>query len=313
MNPYGYTSDDPDFNMHLKETTRKWLHYTVDFPTAHPTQYEENNTVMGEYFQPRQSGPAPLAILVHGMGDSSTIPCKLMARSLVGKGISCFMPYLVFHTKRMPDDIKNRLSVLTAEEWFEGYQISVIDVRQIVDWAGSRKEINREQIATVGISFGGIVSSIAMGVDERIKAGVFIVSGGNSEKMMWLSRSRVFKKRYNRTEAEYNEFQHIYAQYLAEVANKGFENVESPRKAFLNDPMTFAYSLRERPLLMVNALWDEFMPKEAVLDFWEACGRPALAWYPANHAGIWLWYPLIRRKIASFLTSTFGGQGRHSM
>ncbi len=306
MNPYSYLDGESHFNLHLKETTPGWLCYAVDFPTAHPTRYAENNTVRGEYFQPRNAENAPLAILIHGWGDYSVIPCKLLAKTLVKRGIACFILYLVFHSSRMPEVIKSRLPVLTAEEWLEGYQVSVIDVRQVVDWAESRAEINEEQIAVIGISLGGIISAIAMGIDKRIGAGVFVVTGGNSEKITFKSRRSDFRKLYNYSEAEYHQNQILYASYLAEVAEKGFENVEPPRKFFLTDPMTFGYLLRERPVLMVNALWDEAIPREAALDFWEACGKPALAWFPATHASIWLLYPLISRKIARFLSSTFG-------
>jgi len=311
MNPYSYTSGETHVNLHLKETTGSWLRYEVDFPSAHPTRYEENNTVRGEYFQPRQSEHAPLAILIHGWGDYSLIPCKLLARSLASQGIACFVLYLVFHTSRMPEVVKNRLPVLTPEEWFEGYQVSVIDVRQVADWAGDRAEINQEQIAVIGISLGGFISAITMGIDKRIGAGVFAVSGGNSAKITCKSRRSDFRKQYNYTDAEYHQTQSLYAQYLAEVAEKGFENVDPARRFFLTDPMTFASYLRQRPVLMLNALWDEAIPREAALDFWEACGKPAITWLPATHASIWLWYPFISWKIGRFLRSTFGMQGSH--
>jgi len=207
----------------------------------------------------------------------------------------------------MPEAMSNRLPALTSEEWFEGYQVSVIDVRQVVDWAGGRAEINKEQIAVIGISFGGFISAIAMGIDKRIRVGVFLVAGGNSEKIMWLGKNRAVKTGYSRTESEYHHLQSSYARYLAEVAEKGFENVDPVRKSFLTDPMTFASYLRKRPVLMLNALWDEYIPRQATLDFWEACGKPAITWFPATHTTIWLWYPFISRKIAGFLRTTFGG------
>ncbi len=310
MNPYNYSSNEPHYNLRLKETTSKWLRYTVKFPSAHPTRHEEHNTVRGEYLRPLGVSQAPLAILIHGWGDHSVIPCKLLAKALVKRGIACFILYLVFHSDRMPEVIKIRRPALTLEEWFEGYQVSVVDVRQVVDWAGGREEIDNKQIAAIGTSLGGFISAIAMGIDKRIKAGVFIIAGGNSEKMMWLSRTRAMKKGYNRTESEYQDIQNSYAQYLAEVAEKGFENVNPPRKSFLTDPMTFASYLRQRPILMLNALWDEFVPRQAVLDFWEACGKPAISWFPTTHASIWLLYPLISRKTVHFLMSTFDMQGR---
>ena len=149
-----------------------------------------------------------------------------------------------------------------------------------------------------------------MGIDKRIRAGVFVVAGGNSEKITLKSRRSDFRKHYNYNEAQYHQNQKLYTQYLAEVAEKGFENVNPEKDFFLTDPMTFAYYLQNRPVLMINALWDEAIPREAALDFWEACGKPEIVWYPATHAFIWLLYPLVSRRVSRFLTSTFGIDGR---
>lgn len=310
MNPFSYSYDNPRFNLRLEETTSRWSRYKVDFYTAHPTRHQESNTVRGEYLQPKGIDKAPLAILVHGIGDQSIIPCRLMARTLVKRGIACFILYLVFHSSRMPETIRKRAPYLTSEEWFEGYQNSVIEIRQVADWASVRKEINIEEVAVIGISLGGFVSAIAMGVDERIKAGVFIVSGGDSEAITWRSKSDIYRKGSICDEAECHRIHTYYPQYLAEVAEKGFENVAPIKQCFLTDTMTFAHCLQGCPVLMINALWDKYIPKEATLGFWEASGKPNITWLPAGHASIWLWYPLIRRRITSFLGSTFGMKGR---
>ena len=299
MNPYTYPEMEPRFNLNLKETARNWLCYEVDFPVAQPTQHEENNTGRGEYYYPRQGHNGSLAIFVHGWGDRSTIPCRLLAKTLVKKGTACFILYLVFHSSRMPETMRNKLPNLTPEEWFQGYQTSVIDVRQVTDWAVSMPEINRKRIAVIGISLGGCIAAISMGVDERLSTGIFIVTGGNYENPVWLK-----KKRDSSQEAEYNEAQNRYADYLAEVAEKGFEKVTPLKKSYLTDPMTFASYLRERPVMMLNSLWDEIIPRQATLDFWEACAKPDIRWFPATHASIWLLYPLVRKQIVDFLSSS---------
>ena len=301
MNPYSYPPIEPRFNLQLKEATAKWSHYAVDFPTAHPNGFAGSKTVLGDYFCPQNASKVPLVILVHGMGDRSVMPCKLLARTLVKRGMACFILYLVFHERRMPEAIKEHFPKMTANEWFESYEISVTDIRQVVDLASTRQEINAEKVSVIGISFGGFVSAIAMGLDQRIKAGVFVVSAGNSEKMT--RNSLILKKQYKYNEAEYHQNQTRYEQYLAEVAEKGFENVTPAKKSYLTDPMTFACYLRNRPLLMVNALWDEMIPREAALDMWQACGKPPIMWFPATHASIWMWYPVIGWKIARFLKS----------
>jgi cephalosporin-C deacetylase-like acetyl esterase len=202
--------------------------------------------------------------------------------------------------------MKSHLPYITPEDWFEGYRASVIEVRQIIDWASSRPELDKERIAILGISLGGFVSEIAMGVDKRIKAGVFMIAGGNSEKITWITRSEAIIKGHGCTEAECREVRSHYPQYLAETAEKGFGNVAPFKGCFLTDALTFAPYLRERPVLMLNALWDKTIPKEATLDFWEACHKPSIVWLPGTHITFWLWYPVIARKITSFLSSTFG-------
>ena len=303
MNPYNYPDIESDFDLQLSQTTSSWSRYSVEFPVARPTRYKENNIAYGEYYRPRQGSNLPLAILVHGWGDRSAIPCKPLARDLAKKGIASLILYLVFRQRRMPDTVKERLPNLTPEEWFEGYQTSVIDVRQTIDWAGKNKDINKNNIAVIGISLGGIISAISMGIDTRIGAGVILVAGGNYQSPAWLSKTEP-----GHSEAEYSKSQNLYNQYLNEVAKKGIEKVPPSKKSYLTDPMTFATYLRERPLLMLNAMWDERIPKQSTTDLWEACGKPEIKWYPATHSSIWMFYPLLLREITNFLKSTFNLQ-----
>jgi hypothetical protein len=219
--------------------------------------------------------------------------------------MACFVLYLVFHSSRLPETVRKRMPALSFDEWFEGYRASVIELRQVVDWVRSRPEINHEQIAVMGISLGGFISAIAMGIDERLRAGIFIAMGGNSEVITWNSKADTFRKGSICTEPECRQVHTNYPQYLAEVAERGFENVVPFKQCFLTDTMTFAHRLQNRPILMINALWDKYIPKQATLEFGQACGNPAITWLPAGHASLWAWYPYISRKVTAFLTSNF--------
>jgi len=300
MNPYNYPAIKPDFDLRLTKTANGSSRYAVKFRVARPTRYQENNVAFGEFYQPNRGTKWPLAILVHGWGDRSVLPCKMLARDLSRKGIASFILYLVFHQRRMPSEVISRLPNLTPEEWFEGYQTSVIDIRQVIDWADKNTDINTDRIAVIGISLGGIISAISMGVDKRIGAGVIIVAGGNYQARSWLRKTEP-----GHTEAEYKQSEKLYTSYLREVAQQGVDNVTPSKKSYLTDPMTFSSYLRHRPLLMLNANWDERFPKQSTIDLWEACGKPEIKWYPATHSSIWLLYPLLLRQIAQFLRSTF--------
>ncbi len=304
MNPYSYDNSNQEVKLWVKKDTPKLLHYFVQFRSAIDTGYPENSIVKGEFYLPKIGHKAPLAILVHGMGDYSIIPCKLLARSLLKQGVACFIPYLTIHSKRIPAVMRADLPYLTPDQWFQIYQVSVVDIRQVLDWAHTRVGLDTEQVVMVGISFGGFVSMIAMGIDKRIKAGIFIVTGGNSNKISWLSKDNQYRKRYQRTEDEHLGIQYSYAKYIKEISEKGFENVTADDQSFLIDPMTFASDLKGRPIQMINALYDRYIPREATIELWQACGKPSIKWIPSGHVSIWMWYPTIRRNIMAFLKSS---------
>ena len=305
MNPYVYPGAELNFTLGVEKANSKWSRRSVEFVTAGPASHDEGRIARGEYFQPLRANNIPLAIILHGLGDHSVIPCKLLARSLVNRGIACFILYSVFHSSRMPEAVRKHAPAFTSEEWLEGYRVSVIEVRQIADWARSRPEINHEQVAVMGISLGGFISAIAMGVEQRLRAGVFITMGGNSGIITWKSKADTFRKSCTCTEEECQQVYTQYPQYLAQVAEKGFGNVTPLKQCFLTDTMTFGRSLWDRPLLMINARWDKYIPRQATLEFWEECARPTIIWLPAGHVGIWLLYPLINRRVARFISSSF--------
>jgi esterase/lipase len=158
----------------------------------------------------------------------------------------------------------------------------------------------RIHIAVVGISLGGIISAISMGVDKRIGAGIILVAGGNYQDRAWLSRTEPGK-----SESEYRQLESLYNNYLDQVAKNGIDHVEPPKKSYLTDPVTFAGQLRNRPVLMLNAKWDERIPKQSTLDLWNASGNPEIKWYPGTHSSVWLLYPFLLKQIINFLNSTF--------
>jgi esterase/lipase len=305
MNPYSYQSNNAqEATLYLNKDNNKPLHYFLQFPSAIDTGYLENSIIEAELYLPKLEYKVPLAILVHGMGDYSVFPCKLLARSLLKQGVACLIPYLTTHSKRVPAVMREKLPYLTPEQWFQVYQVSVVDIRQLLDWANTRIEIDTERLFVAGVSFGGFVSAISMGVDKRIKAGIFIVTGGNSNKLSWLSKDDRYRNRYHRTEDEHLDIQSNYSRYLEAVSKKGFENVITDDRSFLTDPLTFANDLKERPIQMINATYDKYIPREAAIDLWQACGKPPIKWIPSGHVSLWLWYPAIRKSIIYFLKSS---------
>jgi predicted esterase len=304
VNPYTYSVNENEFKLIPENAGNGCLRYSAEFVSAYETPFPEINSARGIYIQPRHNGKVPLVILLHGIGGKGVTPCRMLARNLVKHGYACFVLYQPFHSSRMTADMKRRFPFLTAEEWYEHYRVSVINTRQVMDWVELRPEIDAGKIALFGLSLGGFISAITMGIDNRASAGVLATTGGNSTKISQLS-PRWTKHGFHQTEEEYIKLLELYRQYLADAAREGVEAVTPPVQSFLTDPLTYAPQLRGRPLQMFNALWDEAIPRAATLDFWEACGKPEITWLPATHATIWVWYPLISRRILRFLQGVF--------
>jgi hypothetical protein len=56
---------------------------------------------------------------------------------------------------------------------------------------------------------------------------------------------------------------------------------------------------------MINAPGDELIPRQAALNLWEATGKQKIVWLPGTHVMLWIWYPVIRRRVSNFLKSVF--------
>jgi len=301
MHYYNYTVTDTSFDVRQLAATSLRIHYEVSFPTPRPTSWQEGNTVYGDFFVPQTVKRVPLVILVHGFGDESVFPCLMMARLLVKQEIAAFVLYLTIHSRRLPEAMKESSLPPTSQGWFETYQSSVTEICRIVDWASGREEIDPKKICVAGISLGGMISSIAMAVDERIFAGFFIVIGGNLEELSWGGKSGAIPVGHACTREECHTVYRQYPAYLDEVKKKGLENAVPAKECFLYDPLTFANYLRGRPILMINAKEDEVVSEHSTLNLWEAYGRPRLVWLPVTHAGVYSQSALINTEITNFL------------
>lgn len=309
MQAYDYPRKEQQFSFHLQESTQHWLCYGLSFLSALSNRYQKNNTAQGECYMPSTGERFPVAILLHGiggLGERDVMPCKLLARDLAKRGVASFVLQLVLPGQGPAGAGKGQPSMPVIENWLELYQVLVINTRQVIDWAEDRNGLDAQRVAVIGISMGGMASAIAMAVDKRITAGVFLVTGGNMETLTWKSSNDIARMSHKCTETECHEVYSHYPQYLADVQEKGIENVVPAKDCFLYDPLSFASYLRGRQTLMINAERDDFVPRDCTLEFWEASGCPRLVWLPADHNTIFLRYHSIRKEITAFLGSALG-------
>jgi hypothetical protein len=134
------------------------------------------------YFRPHGSGPFPFAISQHG-GDGTPEYCSgltgssnynNMTRGVLEKGIAVFAPQLLtwdtgsFGPNHNRDTIDRRLKQT-------GGSLSALELYRIIrslDYFAAHKDIDRERMGMIGLSYGGFYTLYAAALDTRLKAAV---------------------------------------------------------------------------------------------------------------------------------------------
>lgn len=255
---------------------------------------------------PRGGARHPLVIVLHGFGDRAIALCRMIGGGLARKRAASFILYLAFDSHDTLKTMENPSPAVVAGNWLDVFRLAVVNSRQVIDWAGDREELDAERVAVIGISLGGVAAALTMAADDRITAGIFVITGGNMSEVIWGgSNDTIRAGRCCPREVCQRVYSH-YPRYLAEVADKGIENVTPANDCFLFDPVTFAPHLRGRPILMIGAEQDEVISRRCTSELWQACGRPPLVWLPAGHDTIHRKYRQLGREIVTFLGSVFG-------
>lgn len=238
--------------------------YKVRFPSPVTTDVPANNTVYGDYFQPRGKGPFPGVVVLHILGGEFSMS-RMIANGLARHGVAALFIKLPYYGERRVGTRRRYLS-LDPDETLERFTQGVADIRRAAAWIGARPEVDEGQLGVTGISLGGIMSALSGPVEPRFRKIAIYLGGGNLGEMIW--------KHHDRSAVEFRR------RWLAAGETKASFLAKSKPA----DPVTYAHFLKDRTVLMVAAKHDEIVPPEATLALWNAAGRkPRLVWLDAGH------------------------------
>lgn len=259
------------------------------------SSYENNDRNISYLFIPLGSSFDRVIILLHGMGKRNFKHLEYFGHRFAKVGIPVLMPVLPFHGERKIEGFKEGEKFLTddIEESIRDYRQAILDIRATLNYL-QEKGFGKKGFTLMGFSFGGIVGTILMGVDERIKNGMLVVTGGNYEYITWKSiATQAIRKKYQ-TYKNYESFGCTYEK-CREIHN-GFkeiiktikekddvEKLNFKMKCFLFDPLTFAPLINGRDVIIVRAIFDEIFPKESTLELKEVIGTAELVNLISDH------------------------------
>lgn len=235
-----------------------------------------------------KSVPRRPAIIIHPItqGDFFT---KQMAHFFAQAGFVCLRYRSHGHlllAKNSDDPLTNFETLLKDD---------VTDVMEGIDWLDTQSFVDRQHIGIIGVSMGAIISSIVAGADPRIKAGVFILGGGNLAGILFSSTEPSVVSLRNRIEDE-DDFT---PQELRAEVERRLRNV---------DPLTYAGRLNPSRILMIGAYFDHVIRRKYAMALWKAAGEPSLVMLPTGHYSAALFFNYAQRLALSHFQKVFGLQ-----
>jgi dienelactone hydrolase len=191
-----------------------------------------------------KQGPFPVVIAVHGLTSNKAQVCAQIAPALAERGFAVLSADMPRHGER-PGDPRSVLDRSNPFEAFALFHQAVVDVRQLIDLAESRPELDtRDGVVLAGYSMGSWVNSVAGPADPRVRAMVLMVGGATEMPPA--------------------------ARLVPQIA--------------ATDPRLAIAHFAGKPLLMLGGKRDYVVTPDMVKRLYAAAGEPKeLVWYDSGH------------------------------
>lgn len=239
------------------------------------------------YYKARQKGPRPFLVIPPSL-EGITILEKGAAIYFASKGVSS----LVFKPAFIIQDMHRRVSEIDGL-----FKVALFSLKMIVDWAHTRpEEFDLTKAGAFGMSLGGILSSVLLGQDSRIKAGYLVVAGGDLPSILAKGKTP-FLNRYR--------WKRIRDEGLN--GTKGYE--EALRLSMTLDPLS-SLAIPRTPdnIFMIMARGDQVVPFRNQKQLWRTLGKPKFRMAPFGHPGGVMKVPFSLNAILNFFWKNWGPQ-----
>ena len=200
---------------------------------------------------------------------------EAMAKALVRRG------FLVARLERADLRLDTAESADVPARTLRG---ALLDARRLLDYLETRPDVDTERIGTVGISLGSILACLLQGTDPRVRAGVYIMSGGDIAAILGDSTEvpvRIFRENTMKRDGLASE-----VEFVARM-----RPLIDPL-----DPLRIAARIEPHTVLFMNARLDRVIRPRHAMKLWYALGKPERVELPFGHYQLlpFFWWSMAR-------------------
>ena len=266
---------------------------------------QPGNLVTARYHQGSHKGAKPLVIVlpIWGFHDypSNTLSAGLLERGAGAVNVLQILGERPLFDWQAISEVSSEAAFFSKlDRMVERFVDTVIDIRRVVDWAGSQPDVDPDRIALVGFSMGALVASVALANEPRFAAGILVMGGADLHEILATCDHEVAGAR-----------ERILAR-LGWSLEQFTRALERPLAGI--NPARFAGATDPSRVLIIEAGADACVPKTARERLWRAFGRPERIVYRYGHRMTFLAMTFLgghdlQRQVYRFLDRSFAQHG----
>jgi len=300
-----------------KKTKINYMRYyendyiVLKFPVNYNTNYNENKNVYVHLFEPKKvQGDI---IFLHGIGNTNIPYLEWYARYFKKYNYRTSVVILPYHLNRTPKGFNGGELFYSAnpDKCVVEFHNAVKDVRRTIDIIENFKNYNPNKLFLIGVSFGGIIGTMTLALDNRIKKGVLMITGGNWRWINFHSPyTDIIREEYKIIGNKYgcNSEKFCIANYRKNPVNfvsKNFQTItdifdKAPIPCYSYDPISFAKFVYQ-PILFFRGIFDKVIPKESTDDLISLLPNVTVEKIPTGHKSSILFKNILAKKIINYI------------
>ncbi len=167
----------------------------------------------------------------------------------------------------------------------------VLDHKRVIDWLETVPDVDAERTGIFGISLGGIKGAMLAPLENRIRAAIIGLAGGDLPHILaYSTEPGLIKKR---------------EEFLKQRNLTPEQGEAELRKIITRDPLNYAQYVDPDKVLLVLARYDTVVPIAKGLELKEKMGNPETIMIPAGHYTAVLSIPYIKNESFDFFEKRF--------
>lgn len=303
-----YKKNDTDFEIREQGGYKK-----IEFNSPYEEAFFGFKKSTFYLFEPEKKPFKGDLVFIHGIGNGNIPYLLWYARYFKSKGYRTSFLIMPYHLDRTPEGQQGGEPFYSAEpnECMHKFHYAVKDIRKTIDILELFGNYDGGKLYLMGMSFGGIIGTMALALDKRIKKGVLLVAGGNWRLINFHSPYTLKIK--NEVETFGNSYgcdgEKKCAEYFRKdsvlyVKNnfKKIDDIFTGKHVgcYVYDPLSFAPFV-DQQVLFIRAAFDRIMPKQSSLELLSLLNNSIYKTIPTGHKSSYFMRRHVGRMVLKFL------------